>query len=78
MTVQIIALAAAIAYAMSFVLSKRGMRYSTPITITFVSLLMQTLVLFAVVFFFTDIRRPRRLSIFSSSLPASCKWPCAN
>jgi DME family drug/metabolite transporter len=55
MTAQLIALAAAIAYAMSFVLSKRGMRYSTPITITFVSLLMQTIVLFTIVLFFTGI-----------------------
>lgn len=55
MTVQIIALSAAMAYAMSFILSKRGMRHSTPITITFVSLLMQTLVLFTIVFFFTGI-----------------------
>src|SRR6185295_5314960 len=45
MTAQIIALAAAIVYAASFILSKRGLRYSTPITITFVSLLMQTVVL---------------------------------
>ena len=45
MTAQAIALAAAIAYAMSFILSKRGLRYSTPITITFVSLFMQTFVL---------------------------------
>ncbi len=42
---QAIALAAAVAYALSFILSKRGLRYSTPITITFVSLFMQTLVL---------------------------------
>ena len=55
MTAQAIALAAAIAYAMSFILSKRGLRYSTPITITFVSLLMQTIVLFAIVFIFTGI-----------------------
>ncbi|HWH78341.1 MAG TPA: DMT family transporter [Candidatus Binatus sp.] len=45
MTAQAIALAAAIVYAASFILSKRGLRYSTPITITFVSLLMQTVVL---------------------------------
>lgn len=55
MTVQIIAVAAAIVYAVSFILSKRGMRYSTPITITFVSLLMQTLVLFTIVLLFTGI-----------------------
>ena len=49
------ALCAAIAYALSFILSKRGMRYSTPITITFVSPLVQTVVLFAIVFAFTGI-----------------------
>lgn len=52
---QAIALAAAIAYAPSFILSKRGLRYSTPITITFVSLLTQTVALFAIVFTFTRI-----------------------
>ena len=45
MTVQIIALSAAIAYALSFVLSKRGFKNSTPVTITFVSLLIQTVTL---------------------------------
>ena len=45
---QTIALLAAIAYAFGFILSKRGLRYSTPITITFISLLMQTVVLFAI------------------------------
>ncbi|HMA81665.1 MAG TPA: EamA family transporter [Candidatus Binatia bacterium] len=55
MLTQAIALAAAIAYALSFILSKRGLRYSTPITITFVSLLTQTVVLFAIVFTFTGI-----------------------
>jgi drug/metabolite transporter (DMT)-like permease len=52
---QVIALAAAIAYALSFILAKRGMRYSTSITITFVSLLVQTIVLFTMVFAFTGI-----------------------
>jgi len=55
MTAQLIALAAAIVYAMSFILSKRGLRHSTPITITFVSLLMQTIGLFTVVFLFTGV-----------------------
>ena len=54
---QTIALLAAIAYAFGFILSKRGLRYSTPITITFISLLMQTVVLFAIVFAFTGIPR---------------------
>ena len=55
MMVQAIALAAAIVYAMSFILSKRGLRYSTPITITFVSLLIQTIALCAVVLVVTGI-----------------------
>lgn len=52
---QLIALGAAIAYALSFILSKRGMRYSTPITITFVSLLIQTVTLFFILIFITGI-----------------------
>jgi hypothetical protein len=40
MTVQIIAIGAAIAYALSFILSKRGFRNSTPLN--FVSLLIQS------------------------------------
>lgn len=55
MTVQIIALGAAIAYALSFILSKRGFKNSTPITITFISLLIQTLVLFTVALTITGI-----------------------
>ena len=43
---QTIAILAAVSYALSFILSKRGLRYSTPITITFVSLLIQTVTLF--------------------------------
>jgi len=52
---QIIALCAAVAYALSFILSKRGMRRSTPITITFVSLLVQTITLFIILFAVTGI-----------------------
>lgn len=55
MTAQIIALAAAIAYALSFILSKRGFKNSTPITITFVSLLIQTVTLFAIALTITGI-----------------------
>lgn len=55
MTVQIIALSAAIAYALSFILSKRGFRYSTPITITFVSLLIQAVTLFTIVLTVTGV-----------------------
>ena len=52
---QVIALSAAMAYALSFILSKRGLRTSTPITITFVSLLIQTLTLFFILIFITGI-----------------------
>jgi DME family drug/metabolite transporter len=55
MLAQVIALCAAIAYALSFIFAKRGMRHSTPITITFVSLLLQTTVLFTIAFAITDI-----------------------
>lgn len=55
MTVQIIAIGAAIAYALSFILSKRGFRNSTPLTITFVSLLIQTVTLFTIVLTITGI-----------------------
>jgi DME family drug/metabolite transporter len=64
MTAQAFALAAAIVYAMSFILSKRGLRHSTPITITFVSLLIQTVVLFAMVFAFTGIPSTTPLVFF--------------
>lgn len=52
---QAIALCAAIAYAVSFTLSKCGLHYSTPITITFVSLLMQTIVLCGIAVAITGI-----------------------
>jgi len=55
MTVQIIALAASVVYALSFILSKRGFKNSTPITITFVSLLIQTVTLFAIALTITGI-----------------------
>ncbi len=64
MTAQAFALAAAIVYAMSFILSKRGLRHSTPITITFVSLLIQTIVLCAIVFAFTGIPATTPLVFF--------------
>jgi drug/metabolite transporter (DMT)-like permease len=52
---QVIALGAAMAYALSFILSKRGLRTSTPITITFVSLSIQTVTLFFILIFITGI-----------------------
>jgi drug/metabolite transporter (DMT)-like permease len=47
MLAQAIALSAAIVYSFGFIASKRGFRHSTPITITFVSLLIQTVTLLA-------------------------------
>ena len=52
---QTIALCAAIAYALSFILSKRGMGHSTPITVTFVSLLIQMTVLSVIVLAYTGL-----------------------
>jgi DME family drug/metabolite transporter len=53
MLAQTVALLAAIIHALSFILCKRGLRFSTPIT--FVSLLVQTVVLFGVVLTFTGL-----------------------
>ena len=61
---QAIALCAAIVYALSFILSKRGLRHSTPITITFVSFLVQTVVLFGVVFAYTGLPDTSTLLFF--------------
>src|SRR4029077_7676940 len=55
MLAQTVALLAAIIHALSFILCKRGLRFSTPITITFVSLLVQTVVLFGVVLTYTGL-----------------------
>lgn len=54
---QLIALGAAFAYALSFVLSKRGFKHSSPITITFTSLLIQTVVLSTISLTITGIPR---------------------
>src|SRR5258705_4227451 len=48
-------LLAAIVHGLSFILCKRGLRFSTLITITFVSLLVQTVVLFGVVLTYTGL-----------------------
>ena len=48
MTVQIIALSAAITYALSFIFPKRGFKNSAPITVTFLSLLIQSVTLLTI------------------------------
>jgi drug/metabolite transporter, DME family len=50
MTAQLFALLTALAFATSNVSVKRGFRYSTPMTATFVSLLIHTIVLWSAVF----------------------------
>jgi drug/metabolite transporter (DMT)-like permease len=46
---QLIALGAALSYAISGIAARRGMRYSTPITVTLVSVAVHALTLWAAV-----------------------------
>jgi uncharacterized membrane protein len=55
MTAQLFALLTALAFATSNVSVKRGFRYSTPMTATFVSLVIHTLMLWSAVFVSGDI-----------------------
>lgn len=50
MRAQLIALLTAIFYASALVSARRGLRYSTPITVTCVSVIVQTVTLWAAVF----------------------------
>ncbi len=52
---QTIALLSAIAYALTFILSRRGLPYSTPLTITLVTLIVQTAGLWTVLFVTTGV-----------------------
>jgi DME family drug/metabolite transporter len=63
MLVQIISLLAAIAYSFSFILAKRGLPYSTPMTMTVVSLIVHTLALWSMVLVVTGIPRVASLSV---------------
>ena len=55
MLAQSVALLAAVCHALGFIFCTRGLRRSTPITLTFVSLLVQTVVLFGIVLTYTGI-----------------------
>jgi DME family drug/metabolite transporter len=55
MLAQTVALLAAVCHALGFIFCTRGLRRSTPITLTFVSLLVQTVVLFGIVLTYTGI-----------------------
>lgn len=63
---QTIALFAAIAYALTFILSRRGLPYSTPLTITLVTLIVQTVGLWTALFLTTGIPKvpPLALLVF--------------
>jgi len=61
---QTIALLSAIAYASTFILSRRGLPYSTPLTITLVTLIVQTAALWSVLFLTTGIPKVAPLALF--------------
>lgn len=63
MVVQITSLLAAVAYSFSFVLSKRGLPYSTPMTMTLVSLSVHTFALWSVIILVTGIPPVASLSV---------------
>jgi hypothetical protein len=55
MSPQILALITSISYARALVCSRLGLKYSTPTTVTLVSILVQNLVLWTAVFVLTGI-----------------------
>jgi DME family drug/metabolite transporter len=55
MSPQVLALVTSISYAAALICSRRGLRYSTPTTVTLVSILVQNLVLWTAVFLLTGI-----------------------
>jgi hypothetical protein len=52
---QLIALAAALSYAISGIAAKRGLRYSTPITVTLVSVAIHATVLWIALLIFRGV-----------------------
>jgi drug/metabolite transporter (DMT)-like permease len=55
MSPQALALVTSVSYAVALVCSRLGLKYSTPTTITLISILVQNLVLWTAVFFLTGI-----------------------
>jgi drug/metabolite transporter (DMT)-like permease len=55
MSPQVLALITSISYATALICSRLGLRYSTPTTVTLVSILVQNVVLWTAVFIFTGI-----------------------
>lgn len=73
MLAQTVALLAAVCHALGFIFCTRGLRRSTPITLTFVSLLVQTVVLFGIVLTYTGIPNTSACCLAFTSSPESCK-----
>jgi uncharacterized membrane protein len=67
---QLIALAAALSYAVSGIAAKRGLRYSTPITVTLVSAAIHGTVLWIALLIFAVCRRCRGACFFCFYLAA--------
>ena len=55
MPAQLIALAAAVSYAISGIAAKRGLRYSTPVTVTLVSVAIHAVVLWIALLIFRGV-----------------------
>jgi DME family drug/metabolite transporter len=71
----ILALLAAIAYSFNFILSKRGLPYSTPMTMTLVSLLVHSITLWFVVLFMTGIPAAAPLAILLFIIAGAMQFP---
>jgi len=63
MSPQVLALITSVSYAVALICSRRGLKYSTPTTVTLVSVLIQNLVLWTVVFVLSGIPPVSRISL---------------
>ena len=64
MSAQLIALAAAVSYAISGIAAKRGLRYSTPVTVTLVSVAIHAVVLWIALLIFRGVPVVSRWVLF--------------
>jgi drug/metabolite transporter (DMT)-like permease len=69
---QLIAFAAALSYATSGIAARRGLRYSTPITVTLVSLAIHASALWSALLLTGGVPRVSHWVLFLFSLPARC------
>ncbi len=63
MSPQVLALITSVSYAVALICSRRGLRYSTPTTVTLISVLIQNLVLWTAVFVLSGIPPVSRISL---------------